>query len=94
MTWIARYVTPWDTGTGPGGEDANVPKLSLAGIAWEQGDGWSDVTGQPAENITPTPNAFTVEVRVQSESTLDSIASHPDGYVELWREEVSDGIPG
>lgn len=47
---------------------------------------WTDVTGQPAENITPIPNALTVEV-ICNQAMLDAMEADSN-CVGLWSEEV------
>ena len=74
----AQITTPW-VGDGLSPATSNRPKLTteftLAAC--------HDVTGQPAENITPEPNAFTVEVTC-TQATLDAITAA--GYPVLWSE--------
>lgn len=76
----ALIVTPW----GLDAAGARHPKLFLVGLPFERLD---DVTGQDAAVVPPTPNAYTVAVTGEA-AALEAIAAHPDGYVELYREEV------
>lgn len=80
MSYRARIVTPWISdaeGNRPAFHDAGLMHLS-----------WTDVTDQPAANLMPTPNAYTIEVTCATAADLDAIGDHPAGFVELWREEV------
>jgi len=45
---------------------------------------WSDVTGQPAVNLPPTPNLLTVEI-VCAQAVYDTIAADAN-YSILWSE--------
>ena len=83
MSYRALIVTPWVTDA-----EGNRPAFHDAGLAHQS---WVDVTDQPAANITPAPNAYTIEVVCATEADLDAIAAQLAGFVELWREEVTDG---
>lgn len=50
---------------------------------------WTDVTGQPFENLIPAPNLCVVEALVD-EATLDAIEAD-NRYFVLESEEVIDG---
>lgn len=83
MSYRALIVTPWASDA-----EGNRPAFHDAGIAYLR---WTDVTGQDVAQITPEPNAYTIEVEVATEAELEAIAAHPAGFVELYREEVIDG---
>lgn len=51
----------------------NVPQLGIDFPGWTIED-W---TGQPAENITPSPNLYVVRLTCD-EATLAAIEAHPD----------------
>lgn len=54
-----------------------------------EGDSWTDVTQQPAENIVPSPDVVVIEVLV-SDATFAAILAHVDygpGAV-LWSETL------
>ena len=80
--WRAQIMTKWTVING-----RNLPEINdMMG----KSDGWNDVTGQLVENITPDPNAYTVECVVEK-STLDAIAA--DGrFIILWQEEVIENV--
>lgn len=82
MRYDCEIVTYWTTG-----DEGNVPAINALLSA---GDGWSDTTGQPAENLVPDPNALIVRAQISAE-TLAAIEADPDHLV-LWAEEiVTDG---
>jgi hypothetical protein len=78
----AEIATPW-TGTGTQ-DDPNRPQLADDYPL----NGWSDVTGQSAENLQPDPNLFVVMVECE-DSVLTQIEADPH-YAVLWSEEVAD----
>lgn len=47
---------------------------------------WVDITGQPAESITPTPNAFVIEA-VMQDAVYVAIEADP-AFVVLQSEEA------
>jgi hypothetical protein len=74
----AQYLTPW-VGTGESLEDQRRPALLDV-----PGDKiFSDVTGQPAENLIPEPNLYVAQIEATDE-VLDAIVAA--GFTELWRE--------
>ena len=50
-----------------------------------------DVTGQPSESITPSPNAYVVRVRATT-AVLDQIAADEVNFTILWREEIPEDV--
>lgn len=73
----ARILTPWgQTGS------IRVPQVALDHAV----KSWTDVTGQPAANVPPSPNLFTVEVLCE-QAVHDEIAADP-AYTILWSEEL------
>jgi hypothetical protein len=82
MTWTADIITPF---TGDGSEDnANRPQLGddYATIRW------SDITGTPSAQLTPSPNMYVLRAEV-TEAVLSDIES--DGvYLVLSSEEIVD----
>lgn len=71
----ARVLTQWGQSDG-----RNVPQLALDYALTS----WSDVTGQPAVNLPPTPNLLTVEV-LCAQAAYDAIAADVN-YSILWSE--------
>ena len=71
----ARVLTPWGQSGG-----RNVPQLAIDYALTS----WSDVTGQPAVNLPPTPNLLTVEA-LCTEAVYDAIAADVN-YSILWSE--------
>lgn len=80
QTYRAAVITPWQ-GAGTH-TDPFRPKLAAehALLAWD------DVTGQPVTNITPSPNAYTLEIQATGEM-LDLIEDDAD-YVVLWTQGI------
>lgn len=76
----AAITTAW-TGTGSSTEDAQRPALS---DVYSLGS-WTDITGQPAENLHPDPNAFTVEIMCEDAVLAQMDA---DGVPILWSEDA------
>lgn len=75
----ARVLTPWK-GTATSRSDPFRPSLK---------DDYTllscrDVTGQPATNVIPTPNLFTVEITC-SDAVMTAILADVN-YVVLWVE--------
>ena len=68
----ARITTPWTKDA----EGHNVPQFVLD-YPGEPGEGWTDVTFQPTDAITPAPNAYTIEVTV-TEETFVLIEADPN----------------
>lgn len=75
----AWVVTPWVARTVPGTFDH--PKLEDD----HQLISWTDVTGQPVQNISPEPNEYTVEI-ICTEAVLDAIEADAQ-YEVLWSED-------
>lgn len=75
----AQVVTPW---AGLGSEASPFRPQLADGHAVTS---WRDVTGQPAQNLTPSPNAFTIEITC-SEAVLVDIDTA--GYTILWSEPI------
>lgn len=71
----ARILTPWVQVAG-----VNQPQLPLDHAL----TAWQDVTGQPAANLLPAPNLFTVEV-LCTQAAYDAIAADAN-YTILWSE--------
>ena len=78
--WRAQVVTEWVPARGPG--TRNHPKV----VDEYDVTGWSDQTGQPADNIPTQPNEYTIEIEAE-ERVVNSIARDPD-YEVLWSEEI------
>ena len=66
----ARIVTPW-TGT-VASTDPRTPKLFVDHPP-PAGTVAVDVTGQPAQNLLPSPNLYVVEVRSVPQSWVDGV---------------------
>lgn len=81
----AAIVTPWVAAADdPSDSPSNHPQI---------GDDyqllkWEDITGQPAENITPAPNEYTILVEC-TDTVLNAI-SVDSNYEILWDEEIQD----
>ncbi len=45
---------------------------------------WTDTTGQPAQNLTPVPNLFVIEVEATA-ALITAIEADPN-YEVLWSE--------
>jgi hypothetical protein len=78
----ARVVTPWIAATGTLALTGNRPQLA---------DDYSlksfeDVTRQPALNLVPDPNEYTIEI-VCTEAVLDAIEGDATYFVS-WSEEI------
>lgn len=55
-------------------------------------DKYEDTTGQPGENIVPSPNSFIALIECDN-VTLDSMVGA--GFIELWREKIVEPVgPG
>jgi hypothetical protein len=78
---IARILTPW-TGDGKSTLTGLRPKL-LEDHPLPDGVSCSDVTGQPAANLPPSPNLYTVELHGVSQAYLDAIAADAS-YQVIW----------
>jgi hypothetical protein len=72
----AQVVTPWAGQAASGFHPMLADHYPLAS--------WIDVTGQPAGNIVPGPNLFTIEI-VCDDITLASIQNDAN-YQVLWSE--------
>ncbi len=81
----ALIITPW-SGTGTAAD----PYRPLLAEAFPVGLAIVDVTGQDVSRLTPSPNAYTVEV-VTDLATLDAVAADVR-FVELHREEIVEII--
>ncbi len=77
----ALIVTPWS-----GGGSESDPFRPLLADAFPAGLSIVDVTGQDVSRLTPSPNAYTVEV-VADLATLDAIAAD-SRFVEIQREAI------
>jgi hypothetical protein len=75
---IVRLVTRWQ----------RVGQRNLLQVAVDHADAgvaWTDITGQPDANITPAPNAVTIEAVPVSDALLTALQA--DANVEvLWSE--------
>ncbi len=81
----ALIVTPWS-----GGGSESDPFRPLLADAFPSGLAIVDVTGQDVSRLTPSPNAYTVEITADL-PTLDAIAADAR-FVELHREEIVEII--
>jgi hypothetical protein len=81
----ARIVTPW-TGDGQSRGTAYQPKV-FVDHPLGAGEQVVDVTGQPAANIIPAPNALTVEAILDSSklAAIEADVNYGQGAV-LWSE--------
>ena len=79
--YTAEVTTQWTTDA----DGANVPALAAL---LQAGDSCEDVSGQPAQNITPDPNVTVWRVHC-SGATLAAIEADVDHEV-LWSEEVAE----
>lgn len=77
----AQVLTPW-IGDGRSADSAN---RAAVGDAYTL-ERWTDVTGQPAENLQPDPNLLAVEI-VCEDAVLAQIDADPD-YEILWSEDA------
>lgn len=78
----AQVITPWGQLTVPGLGLTEQCKLKIDHPdIWT----WVDVTAQPAENLSPNPNMYVVEITCD-QITLDAIEADPNYHV-LWSEE-------
>lgn len=75
----AHVLTPW-TQDEDGG---NHPLLDDV-LAMHKGWSWRDVTAQPAENLSPDPNLYVIEL-ICDAATLAEIEADSRFYV-LWSE--------
>lgn len=73
----AQFVTEW---TGDGTEE-NPNHPTIDDVPGNKS--WTDITGQPAQNLHPAPNVYVVEVTAE-EAVLDAIADA--GHTEIWRD--------
>ena len=78
----AQILSAWKSDAG------NYPELEEM---LQPGDSIMDVTGQPAENITPDPNAATWELWTPDYTTIDTIKSDGRFEVVMEWEETEDG---
>jgi hypothetical protein len=74
----AQVVTPW---TGSGSDAASYRPQLAADYALVS---WVDATGQPAANLVPNPNLYTVEIVCQ-DAVLALIAGNAN-YSIVWSE--------
>ena len=77
----AEVVTDW-IGTGAQ-EDSNRPSLGDAFTLSK----WEDITGQPAANIRPDPNAYVVYTEAET-AVMDAIAADPNHVILEGTREV------
>lgn len=80
--WDAEVLVPWELRQDETGMQYYTPSVDgrLGNFAWE------DTTGQPGENIPPTPNLMVVRVRVDS-ATLEQFRNDAACTI-LWSEAV------
>ncbi len=79
---LARIVSPW-TGNGTQG-NAFRPQL-LDDHPLPAGATCDDVTGQPAANLPPSPNLFTVEAANYPAAWLTAVEADST-YTVLWSQ--------
>lgn len=80
----ARILTPWAQVADPVlGRTVNKPQLVQD---YPNYFSWTDVTGQPADNIPPSPDLFTVEA-IYDAATFATISADPN-YSVLWSESI------
>lgn len=79
----SQIAGPW-AGDGLTVATARRPQL-VVDHPLPQGATCSDVTGQPATNLPPTPNLFVVELRGVSQAWLDGVEADAN-YSVLWSE--------
>lgn len=77
----AQVITPWVRNTVEGLGLANQCKLKIDHPSILT---WTDVTGQPSENLFPDPNMYVVEI-ICDQTTLDAIEAD-DNYHVQWSE--------
>lgn len=83
--WEAYISGPWiNAADDPSDTPSNHPRLADDYVL----KSWEDVTGQPAEEIAPEPNTFTLRAIV-SESVLDAIEADAT-YDVLSTDELSE----
>jgi len=75
---LFQVMTAW-TGTGTE-EDSNRPLVADTYAIQK----WTDVTGQPAQNLQPDPNLYTIEAEAE-ESVVNAIEADNDYFV-VWSE--------
>lgn len=73
----AAIVTPWT----PAPPD-NRPEVADN----YQLQSWSDVTGQPAGQIVPAPNQYTIVAEMSDD--VFAILAADERYMVLWSEEI------
>ena len=79
MVWQAEVLSPWlDIDVGDDSRRAHLGTTYVVDL--------SDITGQPSQNVMPSPNMMACYVRCE-EAVLDAIEADADYYV-LWAEEV------
>ena len=81
----AEVMTPWVAAIPGDDMSANHPKL-MDDHALQ---GWEDITGQPAENLSPTPNIYVIRITCD-DITLAAIEA--DLQYEVLTSEVIDEI--
>jgi len=84
----SAIVTPWiaahdDTSSRPG----NRPKFEDDYTYIR----WSDITGQPSENISPSPNEYTILAEMTEE--VFAVLEADADYEILWSETVEEVMP-
>ena len=77
-TYRVRLVTRWLTSTGRNQMQVAVDHPT-SGVAW------TDVTGQPDANLTPTPNALIVDAYPVDDALLTVLQADPN-VIEVWSD--------
>jgi hypothetical protein len=75
-TYRCEVVTPWNT---------DMPGFNEQGVALDYPAVWSDVTGQPDENLVPDPNVFVSRGEGLSDAQMTALEADAR-YVVLWSE--------
>lgn len=84
----AAVVTPWVAeADDPSEKPSNHPLVADEYVLSK----WDDCTGQPAQNIPPAPNEYTICVEAE-EDVIAAIEADTD-YTVLWSEEIVEAGP-
>jgi len=78
----AEILTEWLSPDANG--DANRPRLGDDYVVSK----WEDITGQPAVNLTPNPNLYSVYCECD-DATLAAINADSNYYV-VWSEQIAE----
>ncbi len=77
--WVAGIVGDDPVSNHPKIED-DYPPVLIGGIPTDGILSWEDITGQPAENLTPNPNMYTIRITC-NDVTLALIEADANYYI-------------